>query len=717
MLALAIGAIAQVVPPPSVQPPQPAAADQGDEAAAADDNAAPAQPADTEADPAAVNPDANPAPTPTPTPTPNPVPPVIPPRVVPPRTTTPQPATPTPRPAIPGINPSGAANGNAGAPASRGGGSFTISGFVAAEADVVLAEYADLTGDKIIFSPTLQGVTITQPAQEFESRDEAILFFKAVLLINGITLVPTEQLGVIKAVGGQSPAGSGEGPPLYKDLSNVPPGEKMIAYIMKVENIGADEAVQTLQTAVQLHPYGRLVAVPSAGAIIIVENVALIRQMELIKEEIDVAGGDVGRVWITLERATADTVKTLIDQILQAQEQARNRAGGRTATPVVRTQQQPQSQNTNIPPIPGLNVDANANNNNAAASSGNATTINPAQLDTSTIQVIADARTNRILVIGGKRDREYIKTLIEDFDAPSEVKRFLKHRLRYQKVYEMLDVVENALQPFVDQGVSGAGGVGGARTTSTSSRSRTSASNTTGGIGGAGGLGGRGGSGLSSADTLGAVDVEPPEARIVGNNTIILGNPADNTLIVSGPPEHLEVVEQLIADLDVRPMHLYLSVTIAAVTLTDDLSYGMDILRTVDTFNVAGETVSAAGIFRNGGGTGILDVGALTDVNAITGAAGTVTGLNTYFKAGEFLNGYLRALESTSKFKVLSRPFVYTANNSRAEISSGRSVPIPRNQQSFIGTGNTQNSLNSTIDYEDVLLKLEVIPLINSLTR
>jgi type II secretory pathway component GspD/PulD (secretin) len=69
----------------------------------------------------------------------------------------------------------------------------------------------------------------------------------------------------------------------------------------------------------------------------------------------------------------------------------------------------------------------------------------------------------------------------------------------------------------------------------------------------------------------------------------------------------------------------------------------------------------------------------------------------------------IRALESSSDFKVLSRPTVYTANNRKAVISSGSSIAVPTNQ---FNSGTTGQSTN--IEYRDVLLRFEVVPLINS---
>jgi len=95
------------------------------------------------------------------------------------------------------------------------------------------------------------------------------------------------------------------------------------------------------------------------------------------------------------------------------------------------------------------------------------------------------------------------------------------------------------------------------------------------------------------------------------------------------------------------------------------------------------------------------------------------TGLTLYGTIGDTLSYYVHALQETSRFKIISRPSVYTTNNKLAIIASGSQVPVLSNiASSFAGgtTSGTNSSLVSTgtVQYEDVLLQLDIIPLINS---
>ena len=90
------------------------------------------------------------------------------------------------------------------------------------------------------------------------------------------------------------------------------------------------------------------------------------------------------------------------------------------------------------------------------------------------------------------------------------------------------------------------------------------------------------------------------------------------------------------------------------------------------------------------------------------------TGTNLYIAAGNYLATIVHLLESTSNFKVVSRPTVFTSNNKKAIIASGQEIPVPVNQLTNATTINTVAAVASSVEYKKVALQLEVVPLINS---
>jgi type II secretory pathway component GspD/PulD (secretin) len=79
---------------------------------------------------------------------------------------------------------------------------------------------------------------------------------------------------------------------------------------------------------------------------------------------------------------------------------------------------------------------------------------------------------------------------------------------------------------------------------------------------------------------------------------------------------------------------------------------------------------------------------------------------------------YINALTTTDRFRIASRPAVFTANNKKATIYNGTKIAVPTSTVTTLGGGGsataTSGSQQSNIQYQDVILKIEVVPLINS---
>src|SRR4029077_6407948 len=108
----------------------------------------------------------------------------------------------------------------------------------------------------------------------------------------------------------------------------------------------------------------------------------------------------------------------------------------------------------------------------------------------------------------------------------------------------------------------------------------------------------------------------------------------------------------------------------------------------------------------------ILDPSNLINFSNIIQNVGN--GTNIYVAAGNAFAAIVHLLESTNKFKILSRPTVFTSNNKKAIIASGQEVPVPTSTLTNATTAVNVASIQSSIEYKQVVLQLEVVPLINS---
>lgn len=573
----------------------------------------------------------------------------------------------------------------------------------------IIPFYTQITGKKMILDSALQGEPLRIIAPDPLTRTEAIAFIEATLLLNGYAIIPVDPKTVklIHHSGGKNPASHGL--KVYTAIHDLPENEEICHFVLPLEHISPDEASKAFQQVIKLNSYGSITPVMNSAALIITENSITIRSIVEIAKVIDVPPAEIANEMIQLERSDAESVGEIISEIFEEREKAAESAAAANpstpATPAVAT---PNGARPAAAP--------NAGNN-----SGNSAGTNPA---VAKVKVIPHRRTNSLLVIARPVDITYIRGLVEKLDQQSDNVTFLKRKFSYLDVGDFLPVAYNALAKDTDiQSETGSSGMGGG--SSSSSRRRPSSSSNTpstdsnrdsgGGFGSngfnnngfnGGAFGFNSGSQSNRSDRSLLDDPEAtsaPESLIVGK-TLLIADPQSNSLVVSGSPEHIAIIDQLIQEMDVRPQQVYISTIIGQLSLGGEFNYGFDFLNALDDFTLRQKNVT------NGTGTAAAVAGAL-DI-PLNGEAFGTAAMSFYGQLGS-ISRYMKVLEGNKNFKVLSSPSMYTTNNGKAVISSGQRIAVPVNILSNAGVGNIA-ATSASIDYRDVVLKLEVVPLINS---
>jgi len=558
----------------------------------------------------------------------------------------------------------------------------------------IIPFYTQITGKKIILDSALQGEPLRIVAPQALTRREAVAFIEATLLLNGYAIIPVNATTVklIHHSGGKSP--TPEGLKVYNSIQDLPDNEELCHYVMPLQHISPDEAARAFQQVIKLHTYGAIIPMKNAAAIIITENSATIRSIYDIAKVIDVAPAEIANEMIRLERSDAESIAEIINEIYAEEEKTETAAAPPATTP------QPAAPNGTRPPVVTAPGAANTANTNPSVAK---------------IKVIPHRRTNSILVIARPVDIAYIRVLVEKLDQQSDSITFLKRKLNYLDVGDFLPVAYNALAKDTDiQNESG--NIGGGRRSS--SRRPTGSSNTPStdanqgsnsnnsfGQNFQGGFGSYTGSQNQRANHSLLDDpeaVSAPESLIVGK-TLLIADPQSNSLVVNGSPEHIAVIDQLIREMDVQPQQVYISTIIGQLNLGGQFKYGFDFLNLLDDFTLRQKNVPAPS--GAGGVAGALDI-PLNMENFGTGS------MSLYGQLGS-LSRYINMLEGDRNFKVLSSPSLFATNNGKAVISSGQRIAVPVNILSNAGLNNVA-ATSASVEYRDVVLKLEVVPLINS---
>jgi len=515
---------------------------------------------------------------------------------------------------------------------------------------------------------------------------EASELLKVAALLENFVFVPhstNPELDILTlATGGIRPPAIGLD--VYTETDALPDGDAVISYVMSLSYIKPDEAVRTFTQIIgQFGAFGSIAAVPNASSVIITENTSLIRKLIELKKEIDKPSSQVGTRFIPVRFADVTELATTLSELLSAQQQAQTTAG------IQRADAPAAAVEGGAPAVPGQA---------GSSSSGESTPV----------QIIPDPRTSRIFAMGRPVDLLFVEALVREFDTETDNRTFLRRKLKFLTVTGFLPVAEQALtRAFSGTGDGGSGSQasGGARPTATSNQQSTGRQNNTqtGGFGAGGAsssFGGQGGGGSSA--TRGSALSDPgissaPESILVGRTLLVADN-ITNSIIVQGPPSGIEIIERLLDQLDVKSDQVMISTVFGQLTLGNGIETGVDYI--VQSKDIVGR--GGAGLFPN------LPIVApvVPPADGFPGQLPGGAGLRVYGTTGD-LSIYLRALQTNSNFTVLSRPSIFTTNNQKGTISSGRRIAVPTSSNQF------NSSFSTNIEYRDVVLKLEVIPLIN----
>lgn len=196
---------------------------------------------------------------------------------------------------------------------------------------------------------------------------------------------------------------------------------------------------------------------------------------------------------------------------------------------------------------------------------------------------------------------------------------------------------------------------------------------------------------VQPTDSFGATPgaATPAQTPTPSNGPVkVVASKANNSLLIRATPADYERVEATLARLDTAPWQVLIEATIAEVTLTDQLRYG------VQYFLQQGSVTAG---FASALQTALLP-------NPIT------PGFNFLFTPGSS-NITIDALSQLTDVKVLSSPSVVVQDNSEAVLTVGQEVPIQTQQQQ---STLAQSNILQSIEYRDTGVILQVRPRINS---
>ena len=460
------------------------------------------------------------------------------------------------------------------------------------EADLraFVSQISDITGLSFVIDPRVKGkVTIVSNAAL--RREEVLPLLHSVLNVHGFALVRSGAVYKIRP----NQNAKQEGIPL--GAAGRRNTDAFITQVIPIINRSAVELVPILRPLVP--QYGHLAGVESANVLIISDHALNVQRLLDIIAELDTAKHEAFEVIQLQEAWVGDVVKLL--QSLEPVDQGKQGGG----------------------------------------SSGVAK-----------VTVVAEERTNRLIVKGEQSARARIRKLVTELDQPAEFNSATRVIfLRHAEAAQVADIIKNMEDTRTGDG-------------------------------------------------------KQKSAEAVAEKTNIQADETLNALVIRAQLAQMTWIESVVQQLDIRRAQVLIEAAIVEVSGDNSNSLGIQWANFDRNNSVGGISFSNLGANLNG----VIGALAGTGTPRIGDGITLVAGERNSEGSGGF-GALLQALAASSSANLLSTPSIMTVDNEEAEIVVGQNVPFITGSTTNTNAGTTNPF--QTISREDVGLTLKVVPQIN----
>jgi len=393
-------------------------------------------------------------------------------------------------------------------------------------------------------------------------------------------------------------------------FGNGTPGDAVVTQVVQINNVSSAQLVPVLRPLMSAE--AQLAAYPPSNMLIISDRAGNLTRLLGIIQRLDQPTSSEVEV-IPLQNASAGDVAQVITSLMQTQQGAE--AG---------------------PPL----------------------------------KLVADSRTNSILLSGDTSDRLRIRALIARLDMSTETGNTQVVYLHYAKAKDIADELKTFVTDLQKQS----------------------------------------GGGTAASGNAGQPNVS------------LIPDERTNSLVITAPPKIMRSVQDVIIKLDIRRAQVLVQAIEAE--LTSDKSAQLGVTWVADALNSG-----AAGLtdFSNTGpGVGGLIQQALTTTNGVPSSTGSTgitlpqgltLGVGKFVKGGFSFAALLSALAGDADTNILSTPSIVTLDNQEADIKVAQQVPFVTGQYTNTTGGSTTGGavINpfQTVQRQDVGLELKITPQIN----
>lgn len=461
----------------------------------------------------------------------------------------------------------------------------------------------------IIVDPGVRG-NINVRSYDLLNEEQYYQFFLSVLDVYGFAVVPMPN-GILKVVKAQNAKTSAI--PVTDD-AHPGSGDEMVTRVVPVRNVSVRELAPLLRQLNDNAGGGNVVHYEPSNVLLITGRAAVVNRLVEIVHRVDKVGDENVDI-IKLKYASASEMVRLITALTKSDKNALS--------------------NVLIP------------------------------------KLVADERTNSVVISGENRSRQRLVNMIRQLDREQQsLGNTRVYYLKYAKAKNLVEVLSGVSKTIQDDKQ-------GSQTT---------------GMSGTGSL-----SGTASGSSSGS-------AGYNGKDLSIVADEQTNALVITAQPDVMQELERVIARLDIRRAQVLVEAIIVEVQDGDAFNLGVQWANKngggtqFTGTNLPTSTVVNAALEFNDNGT-------FSD--ATTKALSGFNGIAAGFYEGNWA-GLVTALSSNTKSNILATPSIVTLDNKEASFNVGQEVPVVTGSQS-----STSGSVFNSVERKTVGTKLKVTPQIN----
>lgn len=493
----------------------------------------------------------------------------------------------------------------------------------------VVEEISDLTGRRFLYDEQIRQKRVYLMSPEPVPREAVYQVFQAALEMNGFASVPValeDGSEVIKIVPGQT--ATTKAVPAFgtEEVGRIPREDQVITQVIPLRYADPRSVQVALATLVS-NPRNAL-PIEGASAVIVTDYATNVLRIVKVIELLDRKPPDIELEVVALEKASATDLEPKLDKLFQTllQQAAPGRQVGAPGTPTGER-----------------------------------------------LQIVADQRTNSLIVLGLRERIEQVKQMVRQLDVEAKIdpRQLHIYKLKHAKAKDLA-------------------------TTLTAIYSGQAAPTR------------EGAPGAALAHLLPRVAVvggQPGASTAQQISVAIVADEQNNALLVVAPTDVWNEISDVIDQLDRRRPQVLIEAAFVEVSTTDDFDLGVELAtigRPGDTPRGFGVTNMSLSSFVDSDGDGVPDarVPFLPDGGIIAGIFKDEAGRIPIL---------LSALSRKTKVNVLQVPQVATNDNEEATLSVASEIPIQKTQ---VATGGATTT--TSIDFEPAQTELKITPHISS---